>query len=88
MSTGSECIITVGQQVIDSLQNDLVSAGELRQIVANVLTDTAGSREFVAEVIRHLLTEGVEIGDARNIEGKYVKFIAWKGSVSDRCERA
>ncbi|HEX2972896.1 MAG TPA: hypothetical protein VHP11_11215 [Tepidisphaeraceae bacterium] len=88
MSTGSDYISRVGQEVIGSLQSDLVSVGELKQIISSVLPDKTGSREFVVEVIRHLLTEGVEIGEARNSQGTYVKFIAWKGSVGDLCERA
>lgn len=88
MSTGPEHTSRVAQEVMESLQSDLVSAGELRQIIANALPDKTIGSAFIAEVIRHLLEEGVEIGDARNTDGTYVKFIAWRGTVSDRCERA
>ena len=88
MSTESECIIEIGQQVKISLQNDIVSTGELRQIIADIIPDCAGSNDFIAQTIQHLLTEGVEVGNAYNIEDKYVKLIAWKGSVGDRCKRA
>src|SRR5436305_12637559 len=88
MSTQSENIVDIGRQVIDALQDDLVSAAELGQIAGDLLKVKFNNPELIAQVIRHLLTEGVEIGNARNIDGKCVKFVAWKGSVGDRCERA
>jgi hypothetical protein len=81
-------LMAISTRAIDALKDDLVSAGELRQIVADSLVETAEARDYMAEVIRHLLAESIEIGEARNIEGNYVKFIAWKGSITDRCERA
>lgn len=88
MSTGSEHTRRIAQLVRESLQSDLVSAGELRQIIANALPDTTVEHGFVADVLRQLLAEGVEIGETTNTDGAHVKFTAWKGSVSNRCDRA
>ncbi len=73
---------------MESLQTDLVSVGELRQIVLNTAGKKGDVAEFVWKVVRQLLTGNVEIGDTCNVEGRYTKFIAWRGSVDERCERA
>jgi len=88
MSIGVESINGIKQRVIDSLQNDLVSVGELRQIIMDSLVEKSESRGCMTQVIQDLLAQGVEIGETRNIEGKYVKFVAWKGSIIERWERA
>jgi hypothetical protein len=88
MSIEHERVIAISERVIDSLQDDLVSVGELRQIIADTLAEKVAAPDFMTQLIRHLLAKGVEIGDARNIDVNYVKFIAWKGSITDRSERA
>lgn len=88
MNTKSTQVSAIAQRVMESLQSDLVSTGELKQIISDVVPHETVWRDLIAEVIRHLLAEGVEIGDARDTSGTYVTFTAWRGTISARCERA
>ena len=73
--------------VVEALQRDLVSIGELEQMARDLVGDGADRQDCVVDAIRTLLTDCAEIGLAVN-EGGYVKFIAWKGEVDARIERA
>jgi hypothetical protein len=81
-------IIQSLQIVKSALQNDLVSYDELRQLVICNLPNDVAESIAVEVVVRNLLAEDVQIGHTLNADGKYVKFVAWKGSISERIERA
>jgi hypothetical protein len=71
------------------LNDDLVSHGFLAQYLACsdrfVSSSDTGLRNLLAE----LLSSGkVEIGEARQSTPGYVEFIAWKGTVAERVNRA
>lgn len=88
MSGTSELATLVVQEVMDALQDDLVSVGEVRQIIADTAVEKAEGSDPLEQVLRRVLADDVEIGYAKNVDGKYVKFVAWKGSITERCERA
>lgn len=88
MSSITEQEVLICRKIKDALQMDLVSVGELRQIVLDTAGREGDVAGFVRKIVRQLLTGNVEIGEACNVEGGYVKFVAWRGSVGERCERA
>lgn len=87
MSTNPEDISRLVQLVTEALQSDLVSAGEFGQIIAGAVPGGSVGSEFISNVLAALLND-VEIGNAVSVDDGYVKFIAWRGSVASRCERA
>ena len=88
MNTTSEIINLVVQRIRDALQDDLVSVGEVRQIIADTAGAKAEGGDPLEQILRGLLADDIEIGYAKNVSGNYVKFVAWKGSITERCERA
>ncbi len=69
--------------LLKELAEDLVYHGWLAQAVEH---EDAGLDWKT--VLTELLSEGVEIGDARVASPKYVEFIAWKGTAEERVLRA
>jgi hypothetical protein len=75
------------QLVTEALHSDLVSAGVFGQIIADAFPGGSVGSEFSSIVLAAVLND-VEIGNAVSVDDGYVKFIAWRGSVASRCERA
>jgi hypothetical protein len=88
MSGTSELATLVVQKVRAALQEELVSVGEVRQIIADPAVAQAEGSDPLEQVLRRVLADDVEIGYAKNVGGTYVEFVAWKGSIAERCERA
>ena len=78
-----DLITGMSQSVKSSLQNDIVSLGELRQIIKSYPIEGIDLRICIESLIAQLLAEDVQIGYARNVDGKHVAFIAWKGALRE-----
>jgi len=76
------------QNVKLALERDIVSYAELRQITRDSSPDGNDPTCSLEIIIAGLLDEGVQIGNALDIEGAKVKFVAWKGNVGERVSRA
>jgi hypothetical protein len=76
-------IESIVQNIKSELHHDLVSSGWLMQEVR----EANGTTDCMEQVIRRLLSDGVEIGYAI-ADGEYVKFIAWNGTIDERYRRA
>lgn len=76
------------QAVADALRADLVSAGELRQIIDRSWPSSASGEDVIRVVLEALLSHGIEVGDATRSGEGYVKFTAWRGDSVTRSERA
>lgn len=74
--------------VLLSLQSDIVSLAELRQIIRDADLPGGPNDAAVVAVLRRVLEMGIAIGTAHAVGGTYVKFIAWQGTVDARCDRA
>ena len=83
----SDLISALSQKVKSSLTVDIVSFGELRQLVRSDVEEELVDKT-VETVLDELLKSDVEIGQAFNVDGKYVKFVAWRGDGGDRVKRA
>lgn len=88
MSANTWVIDKVVSAVNESLKSDLVSAGELEQIIANELSRNAVNDELIKGVLAALIAQDSEIGNATPVGDSYVKFTGWIGSVKEKCERA
>lgn len=73
--------------VKDSLRHDIVSFGELIQIARDCGVEENLVIEQLNGILAKLSGDGIEIGEA-TLEGNRVVFIAWVGSVSERCAAA
>jgi hypothetical protein len=71
-----------------ALKDDLVSWAEFRQLIENVLSDTQDVWPHVEKLLGLLLMADVEIGNAVCCDRPHIKFIAWRGGVENRVERA
>ncbi|MEM7625865.1 MAG: hypothetical protein AAF333_09565 [Planctomycetota bacterium] len=68
--------------LVESLETDIISYGELKEIIA-----THSNKELL-DFVGFALQHDIEIGTAVDSNGSYVKFIAWSGSINSRIERA
>jgi len=74
---------TILNDVLEMLSDDMVSHGWLAQYLK-----LSESEARIEDVLEEVLASGkVEIGQTNAIPG-YVEFIAWKGSVPERVNRA
>lgn len=80
-------LVKIVEDVKSALETDIVSRGELGQIIADGYSGRMEPRKCMEEIIAYLLEENVQIGYAIAVE-KYVKFVAWRGGVDERVERA
>jgi hypothetical protein len=73
----------IASYVLELLSEDMVSHGLLVQSVEqeNVQLDWK-------DVLKELLSQDVEIGEARLASPTYVEFIAWRGPIEERVSRA
>lgn len=71
-----------------SLDDDIVSYCEMGQIVEDVSGKKLDESVSTKELLHELLSSNVEIGHAIAVKGNYVKYVAWKGDVTSRVERA
>lgn len=74
--------------VMSALQDDIVSYADFVQLVRNASCAETDVASCCTDVLRKLLTAGVQIGQTANQNGVHVKFIAWRGLVQERIERA
>ena len=88
MNQDDQTLQDIVRNIKSALNDDLVFAGELHQIVNDTIGRDATLAELAQTILGHLLAEGVEIGEALNPTGKYVMFRAWRGSIGERCARA
>jgi len=79
---------TISNQIVDHLSDDMVSHGLLVQFVQQTEDRRSGPPLNWKEILRELLSDGVEIGTARKKTPDYVEFIAWRGSIDERIARA
>jgi hypothetical protein len=78
MKLGAEIMLRIVKDVRSSLEDDIVSFQELKQIIRNNLEDNPDGSVNLADVITYLLLESdIEIGHTESAEN-YVKFIAWR----------
>jgi hypothetical protein len=74
---------TIVNDALEQLGEDMVSHGWLVQSVEQV-----DAQLDWKSVLAELLSEDVEVGDARVASPDYVEFIAWKGTIDERVSRA
>jgi len=70
--------------IYELLSRDMVSHGLLLQTVEQ----EGDPRPDWKTVLGELLSEDVEIGEAKLASPDYVEFIAWKGTIKERVTRA
>jgi len=87
-NTLTEAIAAASKEIKLELDIDLVSNGWLLQTAKDFLPKGIELPVFMEKVIIELIAAGIEIGETYNIDGKYVKFIAWRGDVGQRVTRA
>ncbi len=79
----------IGDEIIELLNNDIVSRGFLVQCIEQNKIAAISQTPNVNDVLEELLISGkVEIGIAKMSNPNYVEFVAWKGTVSKRLSRA
>lgn len=71
----------------EQLEDDLLYHAWIVQCVADYSEDTGVPRHW-EDVLRDMLADGIEIGDARIARPDYVEFVAWTGSLDERMARA
>jgi len=77
------------RDIIEMLKDDMVSHGFLTQYLSTCGEGVPMSSTGVANVLSELLSsEMVEIGEAKLSTSDYVEFIAWRGTVAERVDRA
>jgi len=79
------------QNVKETLDTDIVSYGELKQIASDcggIGPDDAKGQLWITAILDHILSVDIQIGDAINPDGQRVQFVAWRGGVQDRIVRA
>jgi hypothetical protein len=75
--------------IIEMLKDDMVSHGFLAQHLSSCCEGVPLTNEQVGSVLSELLSSGkVEIGETEQSKPDYVEFIAWKGTVAERVDRA
>jgi hypothetical protein len=80
---------TITKEILEMLDDDMVSHGLLAQCVERTENDIRPMRERVKSALTESLASGkVEIGIAKMATPDYVEFIAWKGTVAERVSRA
>jgi len=96
MSTELKSIEQACEEVRDYLQIDFAELSWIRQIVmdttdeddaVNVSLSIKQTVERIEQVLRCLLGEDIEIGDTERDPDRPT-FIAWRGSIDERLERA
>ena len=71
---------TIVNDVLEQLREDMASHGWLVQSV-----EQEDAQLDWQSVLAELLSEDVEVGDARVASPDYVEFIAWKGTIEETC---
>ena len=79
---------TISQYIMGLLQDDILSHGLLVQCVEQGERGDKATMSALKDVLAELLSDEVEIGSAKSTANDYVEFIAWKGNVSERIDRA
>lgn len=81
-------MLTISQDIIDLLNDDIVSHGLLVQHTREAQEGVDTLHLSWKDILQDLLQSEVEIGDAKATSHDYVEFIAWTGSVDQRVSRA
>jgi hypothetical protein len=80
---------TITDDILDMLDNDIVSHGLIAQCLRQADTDALQFEELIKETLKGLLASGnVEIGIPEMKTPDYLEFVAWKGTVDERVSRA
>jgi len=80
---------TTTDEILEMLADDMVSHGLVAQCLNQANTDSTSSGLQLAGALEEILATGrVEIGIAKKTALEYVEFVAWKGTVGERIERA
>ena len=80
---------TILDNMLELLNDDMVSHGLLAQCVEQEARDDEEPQLTWKDVLKQLLASGkIEIGVARSASSDYVEFVAWKGTVGERIARA
>jgi hypothetical protein len=82
-------ISAIANDILEFLNDDMVSHGLLMQCVQQSMPGNDGVHFRFMGVLEELLVSGrVEIGEVRMVTSDYVEFVAWKGTVQARLARA
>src|SRR6266436_4187162 len=87
-SISPDLIARISQAVNSALQNDLVSYAELKCIIEDNLATGTDLPSCIENVLGYLLARYFPLGYAINVDGNYVRFVAWKGNIGERIKRA
>lgn len=80
---------TTTGEILEMLEDDMVSHGFLVQYLNQADGGKRGSEHRLPETLKTLLGTGkVEIGVAKMTTPDYVEFVAWKGTTDERVDRA
>jgi hypothetical protein len=80
---------SVVNEVVEMLNDDLVSHGFFAQCVSHSCGGATDGSKFLGEILADLLsTREVEVGETRQENPGYLEFVAWRGTVKERVERA
>lgn len=80
---------SISTEILEMLHDDLVSHGWVAQLVERQEKSCTDSLLLVSQVLTELLATGrVEIGFTECPRSDYVEFIAWKGLIKERVQRA
>jgi hypothetical protein len=80
---------TVIDVVREMLNDDILSRGLFVQTIHGAEPDVYSWSTMEREVLRDLLSSGeIEVGQTASPNRNYVEFIAWRGTVDERIDRA
>lgn len=74
--------------ILGLLREDIVSHGLLVQSVRQIENAEEQVHSDWIDVLEELLSNSIEIGDAKLASADHVEFIAWTGTVGHRIDRA
>jgi hypothetical protein len=78
----------IAAELADQLNDDLLSHGWIVQCVNEANGRRSGLELHWKDVVGELLSAEIEIGDTRIASPRYVEFVAWRGTISQRIVRA
>ena len=80
---------TMLNDLIEMLEDDIVSHGLFAQYLKQENSDEHPIEELIGDALKQLLlSERVEIGIARMKTPDYLEFVAWNGKVDEKVSRA
>jgi len=75
--------------ILEILEDDMVSHGLIAQYLKQLNTDALPIEELIKDALKRLLLSGnIEIGIAKMKMPDYLEFVAWNGTVDEKVSRA